>query len=65
MLAKAGSLGCSETDIACLCKNVDFKYGIRDCTAAVCSETDHATVVQFGNAICAGEQGQLNLAGWS
>ena len=54
MLGKAQELGCSsETDIACLCKNQDFTYGVRDCTNESCPDSDKSTVLTFGNSICA------------
>lgn len=56
MLAKASELGCGNTDTACLCRNANFVYGIRDCTLAVC-QGDTAKVnqaIEFGRSVCAG-----------
>lgn len=37
MLAEYGSLGCnSEQDAAGLCENVNFGYGLRDCSKRAC-----------------------------
>jgi hypothetical protein len=56
MLAKAVELGCSTSDVACLCKNANFAYGIRDCSTAVCASNsnDAATVIAYGQSVCAG-----------
>jgi hypothetical protein len=56
MLALAPSLGCSSTDAACLCKNVNFGYGIRDCSNAACGTAIASTVIAFGNQYCSCEQ---------
>merc|ERR1711977_231880 len=46
MLGLAPSLGCGATDAACLCGNVNFAYGIRDCSNAACgSDVGSATVI--------------------
>merc|ERR1712000_586872 len=46
MLGLAPSLGCCATDAACLCGNVNFAYGIRDCSNAACgSDVGSATVI--------------------
>ncbi|KIM95250.1 hypothetical protein OIDMADRAFT_148902 [Oidiodendron maius Zn] len=52
MIALAPSLGCADTDTACLCKNVNFQYGIRDCSNAVCGEAVASTVISFGSGYC-------------
>lgn len=54
MLNLASSLGCSgPTDVACLCTNDDFGFGIRDCTAEACPpNADRSSVIDFGNMYC-------------
>lgn len=52
MLAKAPSLGCSGTpDPACLCKNQNFVYGIRDCATEACG-SDAPAIIAAGTQIC-------------
>ncbi|KAI3330076.1 hypothetical protein F4824DRAFT_351539 [Ustulina deusta] len=65
MLGQASQLGCggggsteNAVDSACLCKNVDFSYGIIDCANAACPEGVAPTVVQYGVDWCA-EKGIL------
>ena len=54
MLKKSQELGCSNTDALCLCKNVAFGNGIRDCTSESCpSGTDVQKVYQYGIGYCA------------
>ncbi|KAJ5628855.1 hypothetical protein N7490_011083 [Penicillium lividum] len=43
-LAEYESLGCSTSDPSCLCRNINFYYGIHDCSNAVCG-TDVASTV--------------------
>ncbi|VUC20054.1 unnamed protein product [Clonostachys rosea] len=50
--AKAEELGCSANDLACLCKNKNFLFGIRDCSAATCSSDDARKMVEFGLQAC-------------
>lgn len=50
--SKAQELNCNVNDIACLCKNPNFGYGLRDCSAAICPGQDAAKVVEYGIAIC-------------
>ncbi|KAG5932113.1 hypothetical protein E4U59_007723 [Claviceps monticola] len=50
--AKAEELGCKMNDIKCLCSNVNFMYGLRDCSHAVCNQQDANQVVAFGVKIC-------------
>lgn len=55
MLAQAPQLNCAANDVACLCKNVNFGYGVRDCSYQSCPNTDDAArVVSFGVQFCAG-----------
>lgn len=35
---KASELGCSDGDDACLCRNANFAYGVRDCSAQYCND---------------------------
>jgi hypothetical protein len=55
MLALAPSLGCATPEAACLCHNVNFGYGIRDCSNEACGAAVAATVIAYGNAYCACE----------
>ncbi|SPO00499.1 uncharacterized protein DNG_03247 [Cephalotrichum gorgonifer] len=51
MIGSAQSLGCKADDVACLCKNPDFTYGIRDCSVEACS--DHAdSIINYGAEYC-------------
>lgn len=54
MLGKAGSeFDCSDADISCLCSEINFYYGIRDCANEVCSSASDAdTVKAAGVAMC-------------
>lgn len=61
MLGQAAQLGCGgggstadAVDGACLCKNIDFSYGIIDCANAVCDPGVAKTVIQYGINWCAG-----------
>lgn len=49
---KSTELGCDTGDIACLCTNKNFIYGLRDCSGAICSESEASQVVKYGIAIC-------------
>lgn len=53
MLNKASDLGCSASDINCMCNNSDFGYGIRDCTVQACSSADVSAVSAAGASLCA------------
>ncbi|PTB43325.1 uncharacterized protein TrAFT101_001880 [Trichoderma asperellum] len=50
---KAEELGCKQNDLKCLCANKNFLYGLRDCSAAICSAEDAKKVVEYGISICA------------
>ncbi|PYI01147.1 hypothetical protein BO78DRAFT_328295 [Aspergillus sclerotiicarbonarius CBS 121057] len=52
MLGKYSSLGCTSEDPACLCENIDFYYGIRDCANAACGTAVASTVLAFETAYC-------------
>ncbi|KAI1165849.1 hypothetical protein F5B18DRAFT_608944 [Nemania serpens] len=60
VLGQAAQLGCGgggstadAVDGACLCKNIDFSYGIIDCANAVCDPGVAKTVIQYGINWCA------------
>ncbi|KAI1434988.1 hypothetical protein GGR50DRAFT_659703 [Xylaria sp. CBS 124048] len=60
MLGQASNLGCgaagttnNAVDGACLCNNIDFTYGIIDCSNAACQNGEAATVIQYGINWCA------------
>lgn len=56
MLNLAPSLGCGTGNITCLCTNMDFGNGIRDCSSESCpSGTDTARIISVGNAFCQSE----------
>lgn len=46
------TLGCAALDAYCLCNNVDFKNGIRDCSNGACGTAVGSTVIAFGDAYC-------------
>ncbi len=52
MLAQYSSLGCTSPDPSCLCKNINFYYGIRDCSNAVCGTAVASTVIAFESGYC-------------
>ncbi|CAL3971565.1 unnamed protein product, partial [Diplocarpon coronariae] len=53
MLGQASSLGCADSDAACLCGNVNFAYGIRDCSTAACGgQVPAIPVIDYGVAYC-------------
>lgn len=52
MLGLAGSLGCKENDMACLCDNKDFAYGIHDCTVEACPDENVAAVQSYAQSLC-------------
>lgn len=58
MLAQETSLGCQPLNgapnVACLCSNVNFGYGIRDCSIQACpAGTDVGSILQYGVNYCA------------
>ncbi|KAI1123520.1 hypothetical protein F5Y10DRAFT_270013 [Nemania abortiva] len=62
VLSQAADLGCSgggstsdAVDGVCLCKNINFSYGIIDCANAVCPDGVAQTVVQYGIDWCAAQ----------
>ena len=52
MLAQYSTLGCAPLDAYCLCNNVNFGYGIRDCSNGACGTAVASTVIAFGSAYC-------------
>ncbi|KAI1118062.1 hypothetical protein F5Y14DRAFT_447470 [Nemania sp. NC0429] len=60
VLTQAVQLGCGgqgstadAVDGACLCKNINFSYGIIDCANAACAQGEAQTVIQYGINWCA------------
>jgi hypothetical protein len=53
MKAQYSALGCSSPDPACLCKNVNFGYGLRDCANGACGTAVAPTVISYGSSYCA------------
>merc|ERR1711977_325012 len=54
MLGVASSFGCTgPTDLACLCGDPRFGYGLRDCTIEACGEDVFSAVQTYGNSVCA------------
>ncbi|KAI0555797.1 hypothetical protein F4679DRAFT_590809 [Xylaria curta] len=65
MLGQAPQLGCGSggstgdaVDGACLCKNIDFSYGIIDCANESCPQGAAPSVIQYGLDWCA-QQGVI------
>lgn len=53
MIGLATNLGCtSQSDATCLCKNINFYNGLRDCSSQACSAAEAAQVVLYGQAYC-------------
>ena len=52
MLAQYSALGCPPVDSYCLCNNVNFANGIRDCSNGACGSVVASTVISFGSAYC-------------
>lgn len=62
MINQAGSLGCGAGDTACLCRNANFGYGVRDCSNAACQDqSDANTAVAWVNQVCADAGAPINL----
>ena len=51
LLAQYASLGCATPEPACLCQNVNFGYGIRDCSNGACGTAVASTVIAFEKRI--------------
>lgn len=54
MLDLAPELGCEAKDMACLCANMDFGYGVRDCATEACPGDDLEKIQSVGAAQCPG-----------
>ena len=54
MLGQYKNLGCATANTACLCKNSNFGYGIRDCANGACGTAVATTVIAYGSAMCSG-----------
>ncbi|KAL1993195.1 hypothetical protein VTN49DRAFT_3144 [Thermomyces lanuginosus] len=52
MRALAPSLGCTSGDVACLCANRDFEFGIHDCTVEACPNDNVDEVVAYARTLC-------------
>jgi hypothetical protein len=67
MLKAAPQLGCppknNQPDAICLCQNVDFANGIRDCVTESCpTGTNTTSIIAYGVAYCdAGENSCFTL----
>jgi hypothetical protein len=56
MINKSEELGCTGNDLACLCLNADYSYGIRDCTDQSCGNNgDAADTQNWAVGICANQ----------
>lgn len=47
-------LGCDSEDAGCLCANVNFTYGIRDCSLDACKDEAEA-IINYGAEYCRSE----------
>ena len=52
MQVQYSALGCSGPDSYCLCNNVNFGYGLRDCANGACGTAVASTVIAYGSAYC-------------
>ncbi|PGH36376.1 hypothetical protein GX50_00711 [[Emmonsia] crescens] len=52
MMSLAPQLGCRADDVACLCSNMDFAYGVRDCTIQACGGQDLAAAMAIAQQVC-------------
>ncbi|KAJ4154724.1 hypothetical protein LMH87_000004 [Akanthomyces muscarius] len=52
MIGQYTELGCHYQDPACLCKNANFGYGVRDCANGACGSNVASTVIAFESAYC-------------
>ncbi|KAL2020779.1 hypothetical protein VTK56DRAFT_7977 [Thermocarpiscus australiensis] len=63
MLAKCDELNCSPGDVVCLCSNVNFGYGIRDCSVQVCGNITLANIaIDWANKFCESAGVTANIA---
>ncbi|KAH8715257.1 GPI-anchored CFEM domain protein [Beauveria bassiana] len=52
MLAQHSALGCDAQNAYCMCNNVDFSNGLRDCSNGACGQEVASTVIAFGKSYC-------------
>ena len=52
LIGQYPTLGCSSPDPSCLCSNVNFGYGIRDCSNGACGTDVASTVIAYETAYC-------------
>lgn len=63
MLAKASELGCRNNDIACLCRNPNFGYGVHDCSVEACNDVESANaIINWANNACSNANAPANIA---
>jgi hypothetical protein len=53
LIGQYSTLGCSSSDSSCLCSNVNFGYGIKDCSNGACGTVVTSTVIAYKSAYCA------------
>lgn len=53
MVAQFSALGCASPEPSCLCENVNFGYGLRDCSNGACGTAVASTVIAYGSSYCA------------
>ena len=53
MVAQYSTLGCASPAPSCLCKNVNFGFGLRDCSNGACGTAVASTVIAYGSSYCA------------
>ncbi|KUJ15132.1 uncharacterized protein LY89DRAFT_537440, partial [Mollisia scopiformis] len=52
MLGQYSALGCAKPVATCLCANVNFEYGIRDCSNSACGTAVASAWIAYGSAYC-------------
>lgn len=63
MLGMAGALGCNGNDIACMCGNQNFGFGVHDCSVEVCSDAGQANqAISWANNLCSNAGVPANIA---
>jgi hypothetical protein len=53
MLAQYSALGYASPVPSCLCDNVNFGYGMRDCADGACGTAVASMVIAHGTSYCA------------
>jgi hypothetical protein len=53
MVAQYSALGCASPVPSCLCKNVNFGYGLRDCANGACGTAVGSSAIAYGSSYCA------------